>query len=165
MMKKDRKKVVDGFDLIKIIFCPCLKMVSEDHLLKQRIFSEASSKMNILLDISILTKKIIEVDALKYLLLDEDQRSIFKFIAKPDISLKCSKFSGYFNTENFEKDNNYFDIYNLKRGEVENFKKSYLKIMERCKTIHDGIDNRLINSLNPLIGQVIENSKHFDLKV
>jgi hypothetical protein len=164
LQMEDMKKVVDNWDLIKIVLCPCLKFLSKEARLKNRIFSEASDKLNVLIDISILTKKIIEVDALKYLLLDEDQRSIFKFIAKPDISLKSTKFSGYFNTENFEKDKNFFDIYNLKRGEVENFKKSYLKIMERSKKIHDGIDNRLINSLNPLIGQVIENSKTFEIK-
>ena len=163
MLKKDRKKVVDKLDLLKIIFCPCMKYFSDDYKLKKKIFTRASAKMNILLDISILTKKMIEVDALKYLLLDEDQRSIFKFIAKPDVNLKCSKFSGYFNSENFEKDDNYFDIYNLKRAEVENFKKSYLNIMERSQNIPDGIDNRLMNSLNPLIGQVIENSKNFEL--
>lgn len=155
----DREKVVNTIDLLKLIFCPCLKHFSDEFRLKEKILNKASNKLNFLLDISILTKKIIEVDALKYLLLDEDQRSIFKFIVKPDINLSNSKFSGYFNSENFNKDNNSFDLYNLNPGEIENFKKSYLKIMERSIHIHNGIDNRLINSLNPLIGQVIENSE------
>ena len=162
MILNDKKKVISNSDLFKIIFCPCLKYLSYQFKLKEKIFKIASDKINMFTDISVLIKKIIEIDALKYLLLDEDQRYIFKFIAKPDISLYNSKFSGYFNAENFENGNN-FDLYNLKRIEIENFKTCYLRILGRSNKLSDGIDNRLMNSLNPLISQVIENSKNFEI--
>lgn len=163
MILDDRKKVVDYFDLLRIIFFPCLKIFSKEFASKRTIFSLASKKLSVITDISIIIKKIIEVDALKYLLLDDDQRQIFKFIAKPDINLTTSKFSGYFNTENRTNDTNFFDVYNLKCEDIEKFKETYLRIYERSKKSHDSVDNRLINSLNPLIGQVIENSKNFNI--
>ena len=163
MILNDKKKVISNSDLFKIIFCPCLKYLSYQFKLKEKIFKIASDKINMFTDISVLIKKIIEIDALKYLLLDEDQRYIFKFIAKPDISLYNSKFSGYFNSENFDSENHNFDLYDLKRIEIENFKTRYLRILQKSNKLSDGIDNRLINSLNPLISHVIENSKNFEI--
>jgi hypothetical protein len=106
-------------------------------ILKEKLHSRAVQKTQYYLDIYTYIKKIQEIDLLKYILLDQNQSRIFKFLSKPSVSIA-----------NFIPDNVYENIHsnqlirnNIKNEEFEEVINSFNVL----KNKNDEVSQRLVN--------------------
>jgi hypothetical protein len=106
-------------------------------ILKEKLHTRAVQKTQYYLDIYTYIKKIQEIDLLKYILLDQNQSRIFKYLSKPSVSLA-----------NFIPDNIYENIHsnqlirhNMKNEEFEEAINSF-NILKNKK---DEVSQRLVN--------------------
>jgi hypothetical protein len=81
-MHKGSRKPVD-FNPLEILFRPFL--CSKRQKLKSEIYEKSLSKLYYYLSIFTYIRVIQSVDILKHILLDEDQRSIFNYVSRPNV--------------------------------------------------------------------------------
>jgi len=139
-------------------FCKCLKLFSKKWEEKFDVYQKLKSVLNINLDISKIVMKLMEVDMLKYLVLDDDQLILSKLIMKPEINFfkkrnlqqnyAHSSFSDYYNSNISEylKDENFF---------LPDYKNDMQIYLESLEKIHNRrncteIDRKLLTNIKEI---------------
>ena len=118
-----------SFEII-LRLCPC-KTKKLD--IKNKFLEKASNKMDYYFDIFTYTKKMQELDIIKYLLLDKDQVKLFDFICTPSVSMLYS-----------DSDDVYQDFLTKKSNkiEIEDLEKT-IKSYKLLKNRHEDLNNKL----------------------
>ena len=137
-------------DIISISFCLCFGKCNETFRNKVNIYRNINDYLNSWQDFSNIFKKLIEIDLLKYLLLDNDQLTIFKSLLKPQLYIhtdpkyiaNLDSFSKFYN-ENvsvYLKDEIYFTSVDKKERDL--LKRSILNLVHKRKMTE--LDEKLI---------------------
>ena len=133
------------------IFKGLVRICCTDRLHYKHLLLEKSYKiLDDYLDIEHLLNKIIQIDFLKFVLLDHNQIKLLKFINKPEISLINSINVHSFSRIYYDlKDTQFQDIYHLQRmkpNEIKNFLIAYENLMNNENFSTN--DNKLLNSID-----------------
>ncbi|KAL4460285.1 hypothetical protein ABPG74_000036 [Tetrahymena malaccensis] len=140
---------ISFFEYLKLHLWPFSKEVRN----KKKIIDYSVNKLYYHIDLLNVIKKLIEVDKLKRILMDDDQIKLFEYLPKPSISDQ-----DILNEEQHsekQNDNNFKDIfYQDTRSESQKLQdayEAYIKISKRDhlnildKKIIDNIDKNLVN--------------------
>ena len=137
-LEKQEEKILSktktplNFNILEIILriCPCK---TKKLNLKNKFLEKAKKKMEYYFDIFTYTKKMQEIDIIKYLLLDRDQVKLFDFISTPSVSMLYSDSDDVY--EDFlKRTSNKMNVEDL-----EEIIKSY----KLLKNKHEDLNNKL----------------------
>ena len=111
----------------------------------KKMLKKGLSQIDEVLDISYIMKKLVEIDLLKFLLLNENQNNLFEFIPKPIIGLDIEDEDKMGNSLHQRFSMNFSKTQNLKEQRALN---SFELIMRQ--KLKSQIDRKLLNMMNPL---------------
>jgi hypothetical protein len=139
-----------SFNFLEIIFgriC-CNKKLT----MKKQLFEKSREKLHYYMDVHTYIKKMQEIDILKFLLLNDDQRTLFNFIAKPSISLTNRNNDKFLHNEILQ---NQQIGYNLNKEEIKEIMKSYKHIYENIES-GGNLSKKIVSLFNNEIAHLLD---------
>jgi len=149
---------LDQSELLRAMLCPCMKTCSNNWKEKLDLHHKLKKFLKSNLDLTNIVKKLMEIDMIKFLVLDDDQLVLSKLIMKPQVCFmpkedinqitKYNSFSDFYNTNfsQYLKDENFF-IPNEKCN-MEIFLKSLENV--RNKKHLNEIDRKLLMNMKEI---------------
>jgi len=149
---------LDQSELLRAMLCPFMKTCSNNRKEKLDLHHKLKKFLKSNLDLTNIVKKLMEIDMIKFLVLDDDQLVLSKLIMKPQVCFmpkedinqitKYNSFSDFYNTNfsQYLKDENFF-IPNEKCN-MEIFLKSLENV--RNKKHLNEIDRKLLMNMKEI---------------